>query len=229
MTVGLGLVLIAGVVSFLSPCVLSMLPIYLGILGSSSTDHKYALLLPGSFFILGFTLVFVTLGLTTTALGNWLFVLKPWIARIGGFLVLLYGIHLMGLIHLPFLDFDWKPIQPMRSSNSLLNAFLMGIVFSAGWSPCIGPILGGILTALASSQASVLQGIIYLLIYSLGLGVPFLLAAAGLQPVILRLRQQPKWLLRVQQFSGALLSIFGVLLMFGILTRLAQFSPKWLL
>jgi cytochrome c-type biogenesis protein len=229
MTFSLGLVFLAGLISFLSPCVLSMLPIYLGILGTNSTDSRHVLLIPGLIFILGFTLVFITLGLTTTLIGNLLFTLKPWIARVGGFLILVYGIHLTGLIHLPFLDYDWKPIQTSSKSNPLLNAFFMGIVFSAGWSPCIGPILGGILTALASSQASSAQGILYLLVYSLGIGIPFLLAAAGLQPAIMRLRQKPMTVLRIQQFSGVLLCIFGVLLMLGIISRLALFSPKWLI
>ncbi len=230
MTVSLGLVFLAGLVSFLSPCVLSMLPIYLGILGANSTEDKRILLIPGVFFILGFMLIFVTLGLTTTFLGNLLFSIKPWIARVGGVLIFIYGIHLSGLIHLPFLDYEWKPIQKnLSSSNPLLNAFLMGLFFSAGWSPCIGPILGGILPALASSQATAGQGVVYLLVYSLGIGIPFLLAAAGLQPAFLRLRQNPLLVHRIQQFSGVLMAVFGVLLTLGLLSILAQFTPKWLL
>jgi cytochrome c-type biogenesis protein len=142
---------------------------------------------------------------------------------------LIYGIHLTGLIHLPFLDYEWKPIQGISSSHPLLNSFLMGLFFSAGWSPCIGPILGGILTVLASSQVSVGQGVLYLVIYSLGIGIPFLLASVGLQPLFLRFRQRPLLVRRIQQLSGVLLSIFGVLLMLGLISRLAQISPKWLL
>jgi cytochrome c-type biogenesis protein len=206
-----------------------MLPIYLGILGANSNENKQSLLIPGIFFILGFTLIFVTLGLTTTFLGNLLFSIKPWIARVGGFLIFIYGVHLTGLIHLPFLDYEWKPIQNFSSANPSLNAFFMGIFFSAGWSPCIGPILGGILTALAASQATADQGVLYLFIYSLGIGIPFLLAALGLQPVILRLRQKPVLVHGIQQISGVLLAVFGVLLMLGLISRLAQISPRWLL
>jgi cytochrome c-type biogenesis protein len=210
-----------------------MVPIYLGILGANSQPDtnrsKVPLILSGLLFILGFTLIFITLGFSATLIGSLIYPIKPWIARIGGLFVLIYGIHLTGWIRWKIFDLEWKPMQKLTSKNNYLNALLMGIFFSAGWSPCIGPILGGILTALASSQTTTYQGMLYLLFYSLGIGLPFLLAAAGLQPFIFRLQRKPIIIRRIQQVSGILLAIFGVLLMLGLLSRLAQFSPKWLL
>lgn len=234
MNVGLGLVFVAGVVSFLSPCVFSMVPVYLGILGANAPandnmEGKGSLLLLGLLFVFGFTLVFITLGLTTTVLGNLFIILKPWIARVGSLLIFIYGLHLTGLIHIPVLDFEWKPLRKTESGSPSLNAFLMGIIFSTGWSPCIGPILGAILTAIATNQVSPLQSVYYLLIYSLGMGIPFLAAALGLQPLLDRAKRVPNLTKRIQQISGGLLALFGVLLMLGLISRLAQVSPKWLL
>jgi cytochrome c-type biogenesis protein len=235
MAVSLGLVFLAGLVSFLSPCVLSMVPIYLGMLGAqnapvSETQKQHLLLLiPGLLFVLGFTLIFITLGFTTTILGNWLFFLKPWLARVGGLLIFIFGIHLTGLIRIPYLDFEWKPRQTFSSQNRLLNPLFMGIFFSAGWSPCIGPILGTILTSLATSKTTPAQGVFYLFLYSLGIALPFLLVALGLQPVVKYFVQKPILIRRIQQASGAFLALFGVLLMLGLISRLAQFSPVWLL
>ena len=234
MNVSLGLVFVAGLISFLSPCVFSMIPVYLGILGANAPANdnmggKSSLLLSGLLFVFGFTLVFITLGFTTTVLGNLFINLKPWIARVGGLLVFVYGFHLTGLIHIPILDFEWKPFRKAESKNPLLNAFLMGIIFSTGWSPCIGPILGVILTAIASNQVSPLQSVCYLLIYSLGMGIPFLVTALGLQPLLDKARRVPNLTKRIQQISGGLLVLFGVLLMLGLISRLAQVSPKWLL
>ena len=235
MTLSLGLVFLAGLVSFLSPCVLSMVPVYLGILGAAGTTEgqtrktHFDLLLTGTFFILGFTVIFITLGFSATVFGNFFYFLKPWIARIGGILIVLYGLHLSGIITLPFLDYEWKPIQKINFQNRYMNAFLMGIVFSAGWSPCIGPILGTILTALAASEVTVSQGLLYLLLYSLGIGLPFLVAAEGFQPLVQKIKQNHILVRRIQQASGILLVIIGVLLTLGWLTRLAQIAPKWLL
>jgi cytochrome c-type biogenesis protein len=234
MGVSLGLVFLAGLVSFLSPCVLSMVPIYLGTLGAQSAPtsetqkRRLPLLIPGLLFVLGFTLIFVTLGFTATILGNWLFFLKPWIARVGGLMIFIFGIHLTGLIRIPYLDFEWKPRQTFSSQNRFLNPLFMGIFFSAGWSPCIGPILGTILTSLATSKTNPAQGVFYLFFYSLGIALPFLLVALGLQPVVKYFTQKPILMRRIQQVSGDFLALFGVLLMLGLISRLTQFSPVWL-
>jgi cytochrome c-type biogenesis protein len=104
----------------------------------------------------------------------------------------------------------------------------MGIFFSAGWSPCIGPILGAILTAILSNQVTQLQAVLYLLIYSLGMGLPFLGAALGLQPLFKKINRNSNLVRRIQQISGGLLAVFGVLLMLGLISRLAQITPRWL-
>jgi cytochrome c-type biogenesis protein len=206
-----------------------MVPIYLGVLGVNNPNNgKQSILLPGLFFILGFTLVFITIGYTSTLIGNIFFYVKPWIARIGGLIIFVYGMQMAGIIHIPFLDFEWKPIQKLDSDNHYLNALFMGIFFSAGWSPCIGPILGAILTAILSNQVTQLQAVLYLLIYSLGMGLPFLGAALGLQPLFKKINRNSNLVRRIQQISGGLLAVFGVLLMLGLISRLAQITPRWL-
>jgi cytochrome c-type biogenesis protein len=235
MNLSLGFIFIAGFVSFLSPCVLSMVPIYLGILGANTNfDHeglpsRFRILISGSFFILGFTLVFMTLGLSTTLLGNLLYGLKPWIARIGGVIIIIYGISLTGWLKLPISDSDIKIQKNYFSNHPLVNSFWMGIIFSAGWSPCIGPILGTILTFILSTEVSIFTGVLYLFIYSMGIAVPFLLTAICLEPAVKRILKKPLLLKRIQQVSGIVLVIIGVLLSLGWISRLAQITPKWLL
>ena len=235
MNLGLGFVFLAGVVSFLSPCVLSMIPIYLGILGAATGTEitlespKPNLFISGLFFILGFTIIFISLGFSASIVGNYLYFLKPWIARLGGFFIFVYGIHLAGLIHIGIFDFEWKAQFKAKNQNHYVNAGLMGIFFSAGWSPCIGPVLGAILTILASGHSTPLQGALFLFVYSGGIGLPFLLAAFGFQTWFKQIIRKPTLVRRIQQISGVLLSIMGVLLMLGFISRLAQFAPKWLL
>ena len=235
MNITLGFVFIAGIVSFLSPCVLSMVPIYLGILGAGTQyddrekTPRFQLLISGSFFILGFTFVFITLGLSATYIGNLLYWIKPWISRIGGILIFIYGIYLTGWIKIPFLDYEWKIQDHRFSKYPQINSFWMGIVFAAGWSPCIGPILGTILTFILSSKVSLLGGVLYLFVYSMGIGILFLLTAIGLEPIVKKTLKKPILLKRIQQASGIVLAIFGVLLFLGLISRLAIISPKWLL
>lgn len=231
MSIGLGLVFLAGLVSFLSPCVISLVPAYLGALGfdSSRGRGQSSIILVGFFFFLGFTIVFLTLGFASTLIGNILYEIKPWIARIGGLIVLLFGLHLTGLISLPFLNYEWQINSKKEFQNKYINALLMGVFFSAGWSPCIGPILGSILTSLAAGNATVWQGLVYLLAYSLGLGLPFMLAATVAQPLIKRINLNKKGLHILQVVCGFVLCITGVLLALGIFSKLAQFSLKWII
>ena len=234
MSIGLGLVFLAGLVSFLSPCVISLAPAYLGAIGSFEVinekkgNQRANAMISGCFFVLGFSLIFVLLGFSATLLGNLLYQIKPWLARIGGLLIVIFGLHITGLINIPLLNYEFRPRKTNRIAGGLMGAFLMGIFFSAGWSPCIGPILGSILTTLAASQVSLWHGILYLSAYSLGMAIPFLMMSAGIQPIFQAIKAHKKVLHVIQIVSGILLSITGVLLMFGVFSRLAQISIKWL-
>jgi cytochrome c-type biogenesis protein len=230
--VNLAAVFLAGLFSFLSPCVFSMVPIYLGILGSQSfPDHKrFHLLINGFAFCLGFTLLFISLGLGSSVLGNVLFAIKPWIARIGGVLIILYGVALTNLIKLPIFQYEWKPIRTNNTEKKgLPGAFLMGLAFGAGWSPCIGPILGSILTAIMVSQLTIGQSSFLLFVYSLGISLPFLLLSLGLEFPLRKWGKSGQIFHYIQQVSGYLLIIFGLLLSLGLFSRLANWTPKWLL
>lgn len=209
----------AGLFSFLSPCILPILPGYMGMIGawgskSESRLKKLSLIL---IFIAGFSLVFATLGLTATLVGHVLEAIKSILARFGGVLIVILGLHLAGLIHIPFLDFDKRITLAENDKNQYITAFLMGVVFSAGWSPCIGPILGSLLTALVIQSTTWLQGVIFLLVYSMGLALPILFLGMMENAILGRLIARKKVLHYIQVGSGILLCITGLLLIFDLL------------
>ena len=233
MKFGYGLIFLAGLVSFLSPCVLSLLPVYMGLLGGTSEGsfqqqslkriQSHTLLRTIS-FAAGFTLIFVLLGLSFTFIGNALYQTKGAIASVGGLLIILFGLHATGIVHLPLLEREQMLRPKGAGTNSMVSAFLMGIAFSAGWSPCIGPILGSILTSLVISNASLDQGIAALLVYSLGMTVPFLIVNFGMGRLVFRLRENHSVIHWIQVGSGILLVIMGFLLATGIMSRISQFG-----
>ncbi len=208
----------AGLFSFLSPCILPLLPGYMGMIGAwgiegESRRKKLSLIL---LFIAGFSLVFATLGLTATLVGNVLAAMKEVLSRLGGIIVIVLGLHLAGAINIPFLNYEKRVQLSGRAEHQHLTAFLMGVVFSAGWSPCIGPILGSLLTALMVQTTSWMQGILFLLIYSLGLAVPILLLGMMENEVLGHLIARKKVLHYIQVASGILLCITGLVLLFGL-------------
>jgi cytochrome c-type biogenesis protein len=214
----------AGVLSFLSPCVLPLVPSYIGFLTGLSLDEMssrrriaftHALL-----FVLGFTLVFLMLGATATALGRTLAFHKVWLQRVGGVLIIVFGLVCLGVIKSSVLLQD-KRVHLQDKPLGFLGSVLVGMAFAAGWTPCIGPILGGIL-GLASASDTLGRGMLLLGVYSAGLAVPFLLAAWAVDRFLgwfQRFRPFLPWVMRV---SGALLIVVGVLLMTGQFTRLAS-------
>lgn len=230
--IGLGLVFLAGLVSFISPCVLSLIPVYVGLLAGSakqdviSRNPRCKLLLRTLSFIGGFTLIFVLLGMSGTVIGGWLYPIKDWIARIGGLIIIIFGLHMTGLITLPFLNYEAKAGIKKAGEDSYWGAFLMGIAFSAGWSPCIGPILGAVLTGIVASQTDLAKGALYLTVYSAGMAVPFLLLSLGLGKGIELLRSHQKFVQGVQIAAGILLVIMGILLVMGITSKLNMLGWK---
>lgn len=226
--IGLGLAFLAGLASFLSPCVFSLVPAYVGYLSGRSVSsarkgdsNRWVTLTHGIAFVIGFSLVFILLGLGASALGSLLFDIRPWLTKIGGLVVIIFGLHMTGIINIPFLAYDTRrQIAPDRKWG-YLSSGLMGVFFSAGWSPCVGPILGSILT-LSLSGGSITQGGLLLASYSAGLAIPFLLAATQISLVTKVIQRYGKLMHYVEISMGLLLLVVGVMLFFGRFEQLAN-------
>lgn len=228
--IGLGLALLAGLASFLSPCVLSLVPAYVGYLGGRSMavaqerdPNRWDTFSHGLVFVLGFSVVFILLGVATSALGSLLYDARSWLAKIGGVVVVIFGLHMTHIIRIPFLEYDLRPESQPDRQRGYISSFLMGVFFSAGWSPCVGPVLGAILT-LSLSGGSVGQGASLLTAYSIGLAIPFLIAALGIGWVTTILRKYGKVMHYVEIAMGVVLIIIGIMLFFGTFETLARFG-----
>lgn len=224
----------AGLLSFLSPCVLPLVPSYLGFITgftiNEMTDRRRIAMIHAVLFVLGFTLIFMLLGATATALGRVLKYYEVWIQRVGGALVVLFGLYCLGVFRLAFLDQDSR-LHLDRKPVGYLGSVLVGIAFGAGWTPCLGPILGGILT-LAATEASLPRGMLLLGVYSLGLAVPFLLAAYAAESFLGWFQRFRRYLPWVQRITGVLLIAVGLLIATGQFSRLAAWlnalTPEFL-
>lgn len=223
----LGLAFLAGLASFLSPCVFALVPAYVGYLSGQSVAssrqdefNRWVTLSHGVAFVLGFSVVFIFLGLGASALGSLLFDLRPWLTRIGGFVVVIFGLHMTGIIRIPFLQYDIRRQTAPDRKLGYLSSALMGVFFSAGWSPCVGPILGTILT-ISLSGGSIAQGGVLLTSYSAGLAIPFLIAATQIGLVTKVLRRYGKMMHYVEIAMGVVLIAVGVMLFMG---RFEQFA-----
>ena len=230
-TLGLFVAFAAGLLSFLSPCVLPLVPSYIGFLTGMSlpemSGRRRVALLHALLFILGFSLVFVLLGASATALGRALNYYQLWLQRIGGVLIIAFGLVCLGVIKVGFLNQE-RRVQVEQRPVGYVGSALVGMAFGAGWTPCIGPVLGAILSLAATSQ-DLSRGMLLLAVYSAGLAVPFLAAAVALDSFLewfQRFRRYLPWVMRV---SGVLLIFVGVLMVTGEFTRLAgwlqQFTP----
>jgi len=229
---------VGGLLSFLSPCVLPLVPSYLGFLTGFTLDEmtgrKHLAIVHAALFVLGFSLVFIALGAGATALGTALKVYKVWIMRAGGVLIVLFGLYCLGVLRLDFLGQE-RRLHLEQKPVGFLGSVLVGMAFGAGWSPCIGPILGGILS-LAATEADLGKGLWLLVAYSAGLAVPFLVAALAVERFIGWFHRFRRHLHLVQRVSGALLLAVGLLILTGQFTRLAawlqtltpEFLRQWL-
>jgi cytochrome c-type biogenesis protein len=221
-----GLAFLAGLASFLSPCVFSLVPAYVGYLGgkavgSNESSNRWLTFSHGLAFVLGFSLVFVTLGVAASYAGRLLYDLRGVLTKIGGIATIIFGLHMIGVIKIPFLNYDTRIQQSSDQKLGYLSSTLMGIFFAAGWSPCIGPVLGAILT-LALNGGSISQGATLLSFYSAGLAIPFLLAALGIGWVTATLRKYKNLIRYIEIAMGILLVIVGVLLFSGLFGLIAQ-------
>jgi cytochrome c-type biogenesis protein len=223
----IGLAFLAGLASFLSPCVFSLVPAYVGYLGGraaggeTTEKNRWITFSHGLAFVLGFSAVFVTLGMTTSAFGHLLYDTREILTKVGGIVVIVFGLHMTGVFRIPFLEYDTRVQQLPDRKWGYLSSALMGVFFSAGWSPCVGPVLGAILT-LALNGGSISQGAVLLSAYSAGLAIPFLLAALGIGWVSTTLRKYGKITHYVEIAMGIILVIVGFMLFTGIFERIAQ-------
>lgn len=230
LNVTVGLAFVAGLASFLSPCVLSLVPAYVGYLGGraaggeSAARSRWLTFSHGLAFVLGFTLVFLLFNIIAAAVGGLLYGLRLWLARLGGLVVILFGLHMIGVFRIPFLEYDVRVHTQVNHRWGLLSSVLMGVFFSAGWSPCVGPVLGAILT-FALNGGNLLLGTALGLAYSAGLAIPFLLAALSIGWVTLLLRRYARVMRYVEIAMGILLVIVGAMLLFGVLGLLANLAP----
>ena len=226
----IGLAFLAGLASFLSPCVLSLVPAYVGYLGGRAAggeniaQNRWITFSHGLVFVLGFSIIFVLFNILASALGGLFFDLRNWIAKIGGAVVVVLGLHMIGVYRIPFLEYDLRIHTQVDQKWGYFSSFLLGLFFSAGWSPCIGPVLGTIMT-FSANGGSIVRGTLLGGAYSAGLAVPFLLAALGIGWVTTILRRYSKLMHYAEIAMGVILVIVGILLFLGSFNRLASFVP----
>ncbi len=236
-SIGITIALTAGVLSFLSPCVLPLVPSYLSFVSGMSLEDlqegfdRRRVMVHAALFVSGFTLIFVLLGAGATFIGSFLLYNSEWIARIGGVIIILFGLHLMGVFQmLPLLR--EKRMHLANKPAGYIGTVVVGIAFGAGWTPCIGPVLGAILT-MAASQENVGVGMWLLFVYSMGLGIPLLLAALAMERFLNAFSRFRRFLPAVQIAAGAILVLLGILLVTGSFVVLAawlnRFTPEFLL
>lgn len=208
----------AGALSFLSPCVLPLIPAYLCFLGGVGfdqlTERRQKGVLPAAFaFVIGFSLVFIAMGASASALNHVLMDNMYWLSVAAGLVIIVFGLHYMGLIRIGFLNFE-KRLHVQQRPAGLIGAFILGLAFAFGWTPCVGPILATILM-LAAGGSGIGHGTALLAAYAAGLGVPFLLAAFAAGPFMRFLGRFRRHLRQVEIAIGSLLIITGVLILSG--------------
>jgi cytochrome c-type biogenesis protein len=229
-SVSIGVAFLAGLVSFLSPCVLPLVPSYVTFITGMTLDEltvngtvsaRRRAALHALLFILGFSLVFVTLGATATAFGVAVQRVLPRLQQAGGLLIALFGLYLIGLLKLPALMRERRVHLAARPAG-LAGSVLVGVAFGAGWTPCVGPVLASILLY-ASTTTTMVNGMFLLGAYALGLGIPFFVAAVGLNWYLAGARRLSRWLRPVEIASGTLLVIVGVLMFTGRFASLSAY------
>lgn len=236
-SVGITIAFTAGVLSFLSPCVLPLVPSYLSFVTGMSLEDlqggvdRRATMIHSLLFVAGFTGIFLLLGASASFLGQFLKIYEVWIARIGGVIIILLGLHVAGAFQLTPLLRE-RRVHLHDKPAGYLGTIGVGAAFAAGWTPCIGPVLGAILT-FAASQERFWGGVGLLFVYSLGLAVPFLLSALALDGFLRIFSRFRRFLPVVQVVSGIILVLLGVLLLTGTLSALSgyltRFTPGFIL
>lgn len=220
---------VAGLVSFLSPCVLPLVPGYVSLISGAGVEELKSqesrlfqkMMLNSISFIIGFSVVFITLGAISTEVGQLLARYKSTLAEVAGVVIILFGLHLTGVFRINALYAD-KRLHNVKGGSTVGGAFLIGFAFAFGWTPCVGPILAVIL-GFAAAQDSVFKGVLLLAVYSLGLAVPFLITSFALERFLKFYGRFKSFMHGVEVFSGALLIALGVLLVFGRFTLISNY------
>ncbi len=223
--------------SFLSPCVLPLVPSYLSFVTGMSLEDlqegvdRRATFIHSLLFVAGFSIIFITLGASASFLGSFLRYYEVWIARIGGAVIIVLGLHLAGVLRIAPLLRE-RRIHVSDRPAGYIGTVGVGAAFGAGWTPCIGPVLGAILT-LAGTQDTVWAGVGLLSVYSLGLAIPFLISALALDLFLSAFARFRRFLPMVEKISGVVLVLLGLLLMTGAFTLLSTYllpwTPDWIL
>jgi cytochrome c-type biogenesis protein len=226
----------AGILSFISPCVLPLIPGYISFISGLTLEEMQGqdagrasrrhVLIASLAFVLGFTVIFVAAGASATAIGKFLRLYAPIINKVAGALLIVLGLHMMGVFRIRLLENE-KRIHAQRKPAGPIGAFFVGIAFAFGWTPCIGPILGGILT-IAASKESVGEGVQLLAMYSLGLGVPFLLTSVAINQFFAATRRIRPYYHAIELVSGALLIGVGLLIFFDQFTLIVRYLEPYL-
>ncbi len=227
--------LFAGFLSFVSPCVLPLIPAYLSFISGLSVEELKSttnraevwrrVSLNSLAFILGFSVVFVALGASASAIGQFLQANKYLIEKVAGVVIVIFGIHFTGLFRIKWLDYERKMNVQVRKVG-LFGAFILGFAFAFGWTPCIGPILGSIL-AIAATQETIWKGIGLLFVYSMGLGIPFFLSGLFMNLFFSAFQRAMKYMRIIEIVAGVFLIIVGVLVFTGKLAELTYYLPQW--
>lgn len=231
---------LAGVLSFISPCVLPLIPGYLsfvsgvtleemrggGTLAAPTPGARRKAVIASIAFVLGFSLVFVSLGASATALGAYLMARLTLLGKVAGIVIILFGLHMMGVLRIGWL-YSEKRVQTAKKPAGFFGAMVVGIAFAFGWTPCIGPILAAIL-AVAAAQESVVQGVKLLAVYSLGLGVPFIVTALAINQFFAASARIRRHYHTIEVVSGVLLVVVGVLIFTNRFTIIAQYLSPFL-
>jgi len=212
--------LFAGIVSFLSPCVLPVVPPYLAYMSgvsigdmSNQSAARRKATIAALFFVMGLSTVFVLLGFTSSAFGMFFLQYQDILAKGSGIVVIIFGLHFLSVFRIPLLDREAR-MDTGKADGSAFGAYILGLAFAFGWTPCIGPQLGAILS-LAASEASVARGGLLLGIYAAGLGIPFLLAAMFLTQSMVLMNRMKKHMKMIERMMGALLLVVGIALVTG--------------
>jgi cytochrome c-type biogenesis protein len=226
----------AGFLSFISPCVLPLIPGYLSFVSGVSLDEMRADSAPATSrrqvlttsvaFVVGFSLVFIALGASATAIGRFMMANLPLLGKIAGVLIVIFGLHTMGAFRIRLLESE-KRVHARQKPAGLFGALLVGIAFAFGWTPCIGPILMGIL-AVAGSKETIGEGVLLLGVYSLGLGVPFLLTSVAINKFFAATARIRRHYHAIEVASGALLVVIGVLIFTNQLTVIVRYLQPYL-
>jgi cytochrome c-type biogenesis protein len=231
--------LLAGLLSFLSPCVLPLVPAYLSFISGVSVDAlkngeaidhesvRKTAMIQSLWFVLGFSLVFIALGASASFIGQWLLSNMAVLAKVAGVIIVVFGLHYTGLIRIPFLMMEARLRTDNVKGTSGVGALMLGSAFAFGWTPCIGPILGAIL-AMAGAQGQVGEGMLLLVMYSIGLGIPFLLAAYATNAFLNWSQRFKRHLHTVEVISGILLIVVGVMIFLGSFSEVASFLLEYL-